>query len=148
MWGLTSCQGQAVSEENGSTPVYGHFPCDEASPLVQCGAMTRALSTLLIAFAMLCAPLAMHMGGSAMASPVAAEMGGGCEGMTHHAPDEQKSDTKASCAIACAAIPGLPAAMTPRGFVTESDPFMAAPHQLTSIWPEAETPPPQTAPAI
>lgn len=110
--------------------------------------MIRVLTTLLIAFAMLCAPLAMHSGGSAMANPAAAETAGGCEGMTHRAPDEQKSDAKASCAVACAAIPGLPAAMTPTGFLAQSDPFMAPPHQLTSLCPEAETPPPRTIPAI
>lgn len=110
--------------------------------------MARLLSTLLIAFAMFCAPLAMHMSGSAMANTTAVEMGAGCEGMAHHAPDEQKSDTKASCAVACSAIPGLPAAMPTEALVTKAEPFMGTTRPLTGIWPEAEIPPPRSAPAI
>jgi hypothetical protein len=55
--------------------------------------MCRLLSTLLIAFAMFCAPLAMHLGGSAMANPTEIDMSAGCAGMAHHAPHEQKSET-------------------------------------------------------
>lgn len=110
--------------------------------------MARLLSTLLIAFAMFCAPLAMHMNGSAMANPTAAEMGAGCEGMAHPAPDGQKSDTEANCAVACAALPGLPAVMPTEALVTKVALFTGTTQPLTGVWPEAETPPPRLAPAI
>lgn len=83
-----------------------------------------------------------------MAGPVAAEMGKGCEGMAHHAPDKQKPDSRSSCAVACAAIPGLSAALSAEALLTETDPFTGPTRQLTGIGHEAELPPPQSAPAI
>jgi hypothetical protein len=110
--------------------------------------MARLLSTLLVAFAIFCAPLAMHMGGSAMASPVTAEMGNGCEGMANHAPDKQKPDSRSSCAVACAAIPALPATLPAEALLTEADRFSRPTLHLTGIATEAELRPPRSAPAI
>jgi hypothetical protein len=110
--------------------------------------MARLLSTLLVAIAIFCAPLAMHIGGSAMASPVAVEMGNGCEGMAHHAPDKKKPESRSSCAVACAAIPGLPAALPAEAILTEAGTFTGPTRLLTGIGPEAELPPPRSAPAI
>lgn len=83
-----------------------------------------------------------------MASPVAAEMSNGCEGMAHHAPDKQKPDSWPNCAVACAAIPGLPAALPAEAVLTEADTFTGPTRLLTGIGPEAELPPPRSAPAI
>ena len=110
--------------------------------------MSRFLSTLLVAFAIFCAPLSMHMGGVAIARPVAADSGHGCEGMAHHAPDKQKPDSRSSCAVACAAIPGLPAVLPMAILLPEADPVMGPARLLTGIGPEAELPPPRRASAI
>lgn len=110
--------------------------------------MARLLSTLLIAFAILCAPVAMHMGGGAMAMPADVQMDAGCEGMGHHAPAKQKSDTQTSCAVACAAIPCLPAALPSEAAYVEARPYSVAIQPMTGIGPEAEIPPPRFTPAI
>jgi hypothetical protein len=83
-----------------------------------------------------------------MATPVTAEMGNACEGMAHHAPDKQKPDSRSSCAVACAAIPGLPAALPLAILFSKADPDMGPARLLNGIGPEAELPPPRHASAI
>lgn len=109
--------------------------------------MARLLSTLLVAFAIFCAPVAMQIG-HAMASPAMTERDHACEGMAHHSPDKQKSEVKTNCAIACAAIPALQVAV-PAGFIfTAAEPWAGPAQRLAGVGPEAAIPPPRTSPAI
>lgn len=103
----------------------------------------RFLASLLMAFALLFSPLAMKTGGStAMAHTTMASMNEGCAGMHHSSADDQKSDMKLSCAMACAAVLTAPAALdaqAPAGTTSIVSP--AKGHSGT--WPEGETPPPR-----
>jgi hypothetical protein len=111
--------------------------------------MLRFLASFLVALALFFSPLAMEVGGSAaIAHTATAQMNGGCAGMQHSLPDNQKSDTKASCAIACAALPGTPARVCEQAVPPKGERVIAAAQVLTGIWPEGETPPPRIAPEI
>jgi len=110
--------------------------------------MTRLFSALLVAFAMLCAPVTMGLGGGAMAHPATVAADVNCPGMSHSAPTQQKAVFDDNCAAACAAVVGLPAAVESETFLANPRLFAAAPAALTGISPEATAPPPRPAPAI
>lgn len=107
--------------------------------------MIRLVTAFLLMLALFCAPVAMHMGGIAMAAPATTKMDPGCEGMGHHAPDKQKPGSGMICAVACAAIPALPAALPFKALYDETHPFTGPISLLIGIGPEAELPPPRTA---
>lgn len=109
--------------------------------------MTRLFSALLVAFAMLCAPVTMGLGG-AMAHPAAVAADVNCPGMSHSAPTQQKAVFDDNCAAACAAVVALPAAVESETFLANPLLFAAAPAALTGLSPEATAPPPRPAPAI
>lgn len=106
--------------------------------------MARLLSALLIAIAMFCAPAALGVGDIAMARPVMTN----CAGMSHSAPAEQKSALVESCAIACAAVLGVPAMIEGDRLLSQPLLFMTQPIALSGISPQAEAPPPRNAPAL
>ena len=111
--------------------------------------MIRLFAFFLVALSLLFSPIAMDMGGGmAMAHSATAEMDGGCVGMNHSSPDNQKSDMKMNCALACAAIPGTPSSLDEQASPLKAKTVMVAAQVLTGIWPEGETPPPRIAPEI
>ena len=107
--------------------------------------MIRLVTAFLLMLALFCAPVAMHIAGIAMAAPATTKMDQGCEGMGHHSPDKQKPGSGISCAVACAAIPALPAALPTEAFHDETHPFTGPISHLIGIGPEAELPPPRPA---
>ena len=111
--------------------------------------MLRFFASILVALALFFSPLAMEMGGGmAMANTTMAEMNGSCAGMHHPSSDDEKSDVKMSCALACAAIPGTPAPVADQAVPPKSDAVIVADPVLTGIWPEGETPPPRNTSVI
>jgi hypothetical protein len=111
--------------------------------------MIRLFASFLVALALFFSPMAMEMGGGmAMGHSTMAQMDGGCTGMDHSSPDEQKSDMKMACAIACAALPGSPACLAEQTSSPKPANVALAAQVLTGIWPEGETPPPRIAPEI
>ena len=111
--------------------------------------MIRLFASFLVALSLFFSPMAMEMaGGMAMAHSTMAQMDEGCAGMHHSSPDDQKSDMKTSCAITCAAIPGIPSTIVEQSRPLKAKTVMVAAQVLTGMWPEGETPPPRIAPEI
>ena len=112
--------------------------------------MPRLLSSLLLALALLAAPLAM-IGGAAPAhattQPASAAMHCAEEGpaLRH---EKRVPGMDAGCAIACAAVPAT------EPFTAERLPHAAMPlalhgnQLLSGIHPEGETPPPRIRPEV
>ena len=109
----------------------------------------KRLFQLLLAFAMLLAPLTMVGGGAAMAMPhgAAPEMAmDHCAGMDAPSKDQPSKDQPAAdvdCLMTCAAVPPLVARLEAQLIAPAPlPPFVpaAAPRGLD---PEAETPPPR-----
>ena len=111
--------------------------------------MIRFLASFLVALAMFLSPLAMASGGGmAVAHTTKSQVDEGCARTHHSSSDEQKSDMKTSCAIACAAITGTPSSVHEQIDQPNEQTVIAAAHVLTGIWPEGETPPPRIDPEI
>jgi len=122
--------------------------------------MPRLLSALLIALAMFCAPLAMGVGGSAMARPATATtmtvanattvmaMESNCPGMNHAMSSDRTPTIGDGCAIGCAAVLALPTAIAGEVLLARPLLFATRAAALSGIWPEADSPPPRLAPAI
>lgn len=114
------------------------------------GGMYRLWSTLLVALALLAAPMAMASGAMAntphAAPHAAASSSAHCAGDEMPIPDGQPEHL--SCAAACAALPALP---PPSGAAPApvSARLVAAPDAtLLGFEPEGETPPPRMTPVI
>ena len=111
--------------------------------------MRRLIASLLLALALFLSPLAMGTsGGAVMAHPAMSQIDEGCAGSHHTSPDDQKSDMKTNCAIACAALPGSPARLREQAPAPKGETIRGAAQSLTGIWPEGETPPPRNPPEI
>lgn len=106
--------------------------------------LLRLLSSLLVALAMLIAPVAMA--GGAMAKPVTAAAApadhfGHCD----EAPeDERKAPVHMSCASSCAAMPAVQPQVPDLAAPAPAAPPLAPGNGLNGIAPEAETPPPRS----
>ena len=102
----------------------------------------RRLFQLLLALAMLLAPLTMVGGGAAMAkSHDAMTAMGHCVGMDEPSKDQPAADV--DCMMTCAAVPPLVSRLEAHMIAPATLPHFAvasAPHRLD---PEAETPPPR-----
>lgn len=105
----------------------------------------RLFVSLLLAFAMFFSPLTMVGSAMAMAPITVGASDGGCAGMQHPAPEEQRSDPKMDCAAACAAIPGTPATASARIIRPKSRTAMVPSQVISGFCSEGETPPPRIA---
>jgi hypothetical protein len=104
----------------------------------------RILSALLVALALMAAPVLM--GGAAMAQAPAAEAGhaGHCGG---EAPaDEKKAPVHLGCAGSCAAMPAFEPVVVEHEETPKAAIGASALTALIGIAPERETPPPRCAP--
>jgi hypothetical protein len=115
--------------------------------------MYRLVSSLLMAVALLVAPLAMLGGGHAMAQATPAETGAAAshcsdQGDRHGATSEQLPGMSASCAIACLTIIGSAPRVADAAPVVLQRPVAFAPAPLHGINPEGESPPPRIHPEI
>lgn len=123
------------------TPVgpQGLLPAAGAKPI--CRAMKR-LFQLLLALAVLMAPLTMVGGGAAMAMPhdTMAAMDH-CAGMD--GPSKKQPGLDIDCMIMCAAVPTVEPRLDPQ--MTVPAPLLHFPATSTSdgLDPESETPPPR-----
>lgn len=113
--------------------------------------MLRFLASILIALALFISPVAMANGGAA-----AMTQGSGSHAMAMddhcrppcHSSDNHKADIKMSCVGACAALSPAPLAMAVRLEGCRVAAAMMAPHDLTGIRPDRETPPPRASQRI
>jgi hypothetical protein len=124
------------------------FIAGRAGPHYVHGRMSRLLSTLLLAFALLLSPLAM-IGGAHAAMPHTTSSALHCadEG---EAPQQGQDapEMNVGCAMSCAAIPAAEPAASAEAH-PEPAQLGAIPDQLLSgVHPEGETPPPRIAPEI
>ena len=105
----------------------------------------RILSSLLVALALIAAPLGMAGGwGAAIAAPPAAAAGKHDGHCGDTAPtDERKAPGHIGCASGCAAVPAAPAAIADPSVLPARPPALAMSAPLGSIAPERETPPPR-----
>lgn len=109
--------------------------------------MSRLIASFLVALAMFLSPLAM-VGGMAMAHSPTLQTDDGCAGSHHRSTDGEKSDMKMSCAIACAALPGIASPAREQPLAIKGKTVMVPAQVLLGIWPESETPPPRAASEI
>lgn len=111
--------------------------------------MFRFAASIFVAIALFCSPLMMGSGAAAMAQGApAATMADGCAAMDHGAPDDQKPDAKMSCAVACAALPAHPIAISSAPALPRAPNTAGSARLLFGIVADAQTPPPRTAPTI
>lgn len=111
--------------------------------------MFRFAASIFVAMALFCSPMMMEISGAAMAqSAPAATMADNCAAMDHGAPDEQKRDAKMSCAVACAALPAFPTAVSSTLALPRAPNTAGSARLLIGIVGKAQTPPPRTAPTI
>ncbi|MFN3727442.1 MAG: hypothetical protein ACK4SZ_14195 [Allosphingosinicella sp.] len=112
--------------------------------------MPRFVSSLLVAIALLLAPLAMIGGADPAhaARPQVASAANCAEEAPGQKHEKRAPGMEVGCAIACAAVPATQPFSAERLPHAAMPPALLGSHLLSGIHPEGETPPPRMHPEI